>query len=431
VSPSGSLARLAGFINQAEKCLKCGLCLYQCPVYREKNDESLVARGRNSLILKMLNGEVDFTQEFKDNLSSCLLCNRCSMFCPAGIRSDQLVLSLRASVVKTQGLSLPKKIAYRQIIPFQRRFSRLLKLAHRFQKALPCYEGDLKRLPSFLSPFKDDRYIPNIDPVSLLEKLPEVVLQMPGTGIKKRVGFFVGCVFNLIWPEIGKSIIHFLSRNRMEVVIPQEQGCCGMPVLGAGDLETARVLADNAVNAFRNVDIVISGCATCSSALKHYPVYLADTEERARLYGEFSAKIKDLTEFIVDSKVLASAQVTYQGKKLRVTYHDPCHMARYQQLTKQPREILKSLDGVELVEMDGADDCCGMGGAFSISHHQLSQKIADNKIRSIIKTGADIVVTTCPGCMMQIQDGLLRHKMPQRVLHLAQLLNENPSPMSP
>ena len=413
------------FENQAEKCLKCGLCLYHCPVYREEHDESLVARGRNKLITELVNREVDFTKEFDANLGLCLACKRCSMFCPAGIHADQLILALRADLVRERGLSLPKKVAYRWLVPYRQRFALLLKLASKFQCLLPKYEGDFKRLPLFLSPLGKGRYVPYIASTSLIDQVPGIVSPAQGTEVKMRVGFFIGCVFNLIWSEVGKSIINFMVKNGIEVVIPKEQGCCGMPVSGAGDFETARILADNTVSVFNDLDLVVTGCATCSSALKHYQIYLANSEERVKAYGEFTAKVRDLTEFLVDDlKLPVSAYKTRHVEGLRVTYHDPCHMARYQNIVKQPRKILKSINGLEFVEMDGADDCCGMGGAFSIYHYQLSQRIADHKIESIKKTNADIVATTCPGCMIQLQDGLLRHKMPQKVLHLAQLLDE-------
>lgn len=418
---------LLRFEDQAEKCLKCGLCLYYCPVFREEHDESLVARGRNKLITELLSRQVDLTKEFDGNLGLCLACKRCSMFCPAGIHADQIMLALRADLVRERGLSLPKKAAYRWLIPYRQRFARLLKLAAKFQWFLPAYEGDFKRLPLFLSPLGKGRYVPHIASTSLIDQVPSVVPPPPGTQVKMRVGFFVGCVFNFIWPEIGKSIINFLVKNGIEVVIPKEQGCCGMPISGAGDFETARFLADNTVSVFSDLDFVVTGCATCSSALKHYQIYLADTEERVKSYGEFTAKVRDLTEFLVDDlKLPVSAYGTRHGESLRITYHDPCHLARYQNIVKQPRKILNSIGGLEFVEMEGADDCCGMGGAFSIYHYQLSQTIADRKIKSTKKTNADIVVTTCPGCMIQLQDSLLRHKMPQKVLHLAQLLNGEP-----
>ncbi|MCD6300396.1 MAG: (Fe-S)-binding protein, partial [Dehalococcoidales bacterium] len=150
----------------------------------------------------------------------------------------------------------------------------------------------------------------------------------------------------------------------------------------------------------------------------------ADTEERIKSYGEFGAKVRDFAEFLVDDlKLPESAYKTQHEKNLRVTYHDPCHLGRYQGVAKQPRKILRSINGLDFVEMDRADDCCGMDGTFSINHYQTSQQILKHKIESIRKTNADVVVVNCPGGMIQIQDGLLKHKMPQKVLHLAQLLD--------
>ena len=313
-----------------------------------------------------------------------------------------------------------------------------MKLAAMFQWLLPKYDGGFSHVPFFLPPLAvrrcvpripftslvEGRYVPHVAFTSLIDQVPSVVSPPQGTEVKMRVGLFIGCAFNFIWPEVGRSIINFLVKNGVEVVIPKEQGCCGMPALGAGDFETARTLADNAVSTFSDLDLVVTGCATGGHALKYYQTYLADTEERMKSYGEFSAKVRDLTEFLIDDlKLPDSAYKRRRGRKLRVTWHDPCHLARYQGITKQPRKILQSINGLEFIEMDRADDCCGMDGAFSIYHHPLSQKIANHKIWSIKKTRADIVVTTCPGGMIQLQDGLLRHKMPQKVLHLAQLLD--------
>jgi len=208
-------------------------------------------------------------------------------------------------------------------------------------------------------------------------------------------------------------------------LVPKEQGCCGAPVfLGAGDFDTGRKMADTNVKAFEDVDYIISDCATCTSALKDYAKYLADTPERKEAYTKFAEKVKDISEFLVDIlKLPASAYQPAPGVKgKKVTWHDPCHLVRHLGIKDQPRQIIKSIPGVEYVEMVNADRCCGMAGTFSIYYYDLSKKIADKKVEAIKSTEADIVASSCPGCEIQLIDSTIRQKVPVKVMHIMELL---------
>ena len=229
---------------------------------------------------------------------------------------------------------------------------------------------------------------------------------------------------DFVFPELGKKIIGFLTRNGVAVVVPRGQGCCGAPVfLGAGDFATGRRMADTNVRAFQDLDYIITDCATCASAMKDYVKFLADTGARKRDYAQFAAKIKDITEFLVDILKLPDSAygvaAEYRGKT--VTWHEPCHLGRYLGVKEQPRKILKSAAGIKYVEMPNADRCCGMAGTFSINYYELSRKIADKKTADIAATGADVVVTDCPGCQVQLIDGTTRHGLPQQVRHIMEL----------
>jgi glycolate oxidase iron-sulfur subunit len=240
-----------------------------------------------------------------------------------------------------------------------------------------------------------------------------------------RVGYFTGCMTDFVFPEVGKKIISFLTRNGVEVVVPREQGCCGAPVfLGAGDFETGRRFADTNVKAFEGFDYVISDCATCSSAMKDYIKFLADTPQREEAYARFGDKVKDITQFLVDVlKLPASAyRAAPEVKGKKVTWHDPCHLSRHMGVKEQPRQILKSIPDIEYVEMPNADRCCGMAGTFSIYFYDLSKKIADKKVGSIDIVGADIVATDCPGCEIQLIDSTLRRGNQVKVMHIMELL---------
>ena len=191
----------------------------------------------------------------------------------------------------------------------------------------------------------------------------------------------------------------------------------GRPPDGAGD-------GAKELEAFGEVDLVVTGCATCGSALKDYGTFF-EGEEREKQFDSFAAKVRDFSEFLFRDLKLTPEDLSSGAERkgnLKVTYHDPCHLSRYQGIKEEPRQVISAIPGVELIEMDGADQCCGMGGSFGLSYYDISKKIADKKASAIRKTGADAVVTTCPGCRMQLVDALNRHGLPQRVLHLAELL---------
>jgi glycolate oxidase iron-sulfur subunit len=255
--------------------------------------------------------------------------------------------------------------------------------------------------------------------------VPSVNKPTDGGKGRMRVGYFIGCATDFVFPHIGQMTIDFLTKHGVEVRVPKKQGCCGAPVwLGAGDFETGRRLADTNVKVFQEVDYVIADCATCTSALKEYPKYLANTPARDDAYKAFADKVRDLSDFLVN--VLKLPESAYEPsaevKGKRVTWHDPCHAIRYLGIKEQPRHILKSLPNLEFVEMVRADRCCGMAGAFSLHYYDLSKKIADKKAETIKETGADIVATACPGCMIHLTDTLRRKKMPQKVMNIIELL---------
>jgi glycolate oxidase iron-sulfur subunit len=258
--------------------------------------------------------------------------------------------------------------------------------------------------------------------------LPERNTPPPEIETTCTVGYFTGCMTDFVFPDLGKKIVSFLNRNGVKVIMPKGQGCCGAPVfLGAGDFVSGRRFADANVRVFKGLEYIITDCATCASAMKDYVTFLADTDERMREYAQFAGKIKDITEFLVDVIQLPASAYhvarEYRGKT--VTWHEPCHLGRHLGVKEQPRKILKSVPDITYVEMPRADRCCGMAGAFSLHYYDLSRRIADRKAADIASTEADIVVTDCPGCQIQLIDGVLRNGMPQQVMHIMELFEED------
>jgi len=414
------------FENDLSQCMKCGFCTFWCPVYQEERIEASVARGKNMMIRALLAGKLDYTQEYADRLNKCTLCMTCTANCPAKANIPNVIVAARADAVKARGLKFPYNIVYRWLLPRRRLFGWVVRFASRFQGVfMPKTEGTIRHLSMFLSALGKGRHIPQIAPKFLRQMLPVVNMPPNGVKTKMRVGYFSGCMTDFVLPELGKHIINFLTRNGVEVVVPREQGCCGAPVfLGAGDFETGRKMADANVKAFEGLDYVISDCASCTSSLRDYAKFLADTPQRKKAYEKFAKKVKDISEFLID--VLELPKSAYKpsaaAKGKKVTWHDPCHLNRHLGITSQPRQVIKSISGVEYIEMPNADRCCGMAGAFSLHYYDLSKDIGDKKAASIESTGADIVVTSCPGCEIQLIDSTVRNKVPVKVMHIMELI---------
>ena len=415
------------FSNELKQCIECGNCTFWCPIYQQRPKEEYVARGKNKIIRSLLNENGEYTKDVIDILGMCTLCGTCAEHCPVGSKVQSIIIAARADKAKLKGLGLLMGFVYQQLIPRRKLFGMVIRFASYFQKVmLPKSEGKLRHLPLFLSGIFEGRQIPMIADRYLRDIIPEINKVKSQRETKYRVAYFMGCATDFIYPEIGIKLVEYLTKNGVEVIVPKAQGCCGAPIwLGAGDFETGRKIADNNVKIFKNAEYIITNCATCSSAMKEYTKYLANNDERASKYSDYAKKIYDISEFIVDvlkppaDTIRADNQ--YSGKT--ITWHDPCHLRRYQKIHVQPRELLTKMNNVKYEEMREAERCCGMAGAFSVYHYDVSREIADKKAQSIGETHADIVATGCPGCMIQLTDTLNRNKIKKDVKHIIELMD--------
>ena len=427
----------------AAKCRSCGTCHSVCPVFAELKIESSAARGKVALVKAILAGEVDATKTFDDRLQLCLNCKACVANCPNEVQVDDLVLAARSGLVEAGRLPFVKRIAFRFLL----RRGRLLPPFGRFGsfiqrvllRGLPGNSVYRRLLP--IVRMDRDRVFPEFAPVALTRSMPELVraIGSDGSGARtsaagfapRRIGFFVGCATNLVYPETGRAIVRTLSRAGFDVVIPRRQVCCGTPVFNSGDYVTARELARKNIEVFKNanVEAVIVCCASGGLALKR------EYEETLGIEGGFGIPVFDFTEFLSREGVLAdrrgvegdapgddSADATPAGGGLRVTYHEPCHLVRGQGITEEPRELIRSLPWVEFVEMRDSDRCCGGGGSFTFMHYDVASLIGERKAECIRETEADIVVTECPSCVMQLRDMVVRYGIDVEVIALADLL---------
>ena len=418
------LTELKKIEQYADQCMKCGFCSFFCPVYQEEKVETSVARGKNYLVRQVLAGKQEFTPALGEIIGKCLLCKRCVANCPSKTQIDRVVVAARAQMVKDKGLGFIKNFLFRKVMANRKAFGRYVKLASAFQFLLPKTEGQIRHLPDFIKALGHKRNIPTLAKTFLRDQVKPVY--KPAGKPVMKVAFFMGCATDFIYPDLGLKLIDFLVKHNIEVVVPDTQNCCGAAIYFSGDFVTGRMLADKNREAFNDpsIDYIVTACGTCSSTLKDYAKYLPDTPEQKDRYEAFAGKIKDSTEFLIDVLKLSPESFTlkkeFQGKT--ATWHDPCHLIRYQNIKDQPRAILKALKGLTYVEMPNADLCCGMGGSFSVYHYDLTKKIAAKKMAGIKSTNADIVVTACPGCMINLIDNVLHNKMPQKVYHLLELV---------
>jgi glycolate oxidase iron-sulfur subunit len=412
------------YLDEVNRCMKCGFCMYNCPIYKVDHVESHVARGRNILIRQAIDNIIPADDAYGERLSYCLLCGRCEAICPAKVPSPSINIAARAEIVNRKGFSLPKRLIYQGILKDRPLMAGLLGLASSVP-GLSVKDGiPLRHMADITSIFTKGLSIPKLSRPFLSARLPSRTLPPAGIKTRGQVAFFPGCTFEFFFADIGEGIVSVLAKAGYEVVYVQDLSCCGLAVRSAGDIPTAQLMAKHNIEKLASFDHIITGCATCGSALKDYGKWFSDDEAWQKRASSFSSKVSDFSEFL--------AKEDYQPPPLEpitVTYHDPCHMKWHQGISNQPRQLLRSIKGINFVEMDGADNCCGMGGMFSIAHRDISLAIQDKKMQSIIKTGAQIVVTSCPGCIIQLRDGVRRLKLPVQVMHISELMRgqtENP-----
>ncbi|MDP2991924.1 MAG: (Fe-S)-binding protein [Deltaproteobacteria bacterium] len=406
-------------------CNKCGTCMSVCPVYQVTGMEVYAPRGKLSLIEANREGGLPFSDRFAELLSYCLLCGACSNACPAGVNADASIQEARARLVEEKGLPAGKRCFFHYLLDSEHLLPFILKGGSLIQsllcKRIPEDSGLHCRFP--ISLLAGRSWLPSLaSPFFLENDLPEE------TSAPARAAYFAGCVTNYLFPNVGKAILNIFDFLGEPIYVPNKQKCCGFPAFAAGDKETARSLARANISAFMDgrVDYIITACASCSSHLRfNYPKLLADDPVFAEKAAEFSAKVIDISAFLFHKKCFSRQLSALTSKKnsLKVTYHDPCHFRFREKIFQEPRLLIKSLPGVDFCEPAGGAACCGHGGLFSITHYDISQRILDRRMAALKEVGADILVTSCMGCLLQWKEGLSRHGINARAVHLVELFD--------
>ncbi|WP_371380960.1 (Fe-S)-binding protein [Sporomusa aerivorans] len=400
------------FQEESFKCIRCGLCQMVCPIYAELGAEPAVARGKVRLVKELIDGQVTVSSRLKEIMDLCLNCKACVANCPPMVQTDKLVLAARAHIAEQAGLPFPVKAALHNFLPSNGMQSFAAQMAYFYQSSglqkLVRASGVLGTVSADMA--KQEGLMPQFAPRTFRNILSQLPRKKGG---KIRVAYFLSCMTNMVNPDLGKAVIDVLERHGCEVIIPPAVQCCGTPHLAYGDIEMAKTLAAHNVNALMETgaEAVIVDCATCGGALKEYGELLPET-------ADFSSKVRDISEFLVDVGIKAGNKPI----EAIVTYHDSCHLSRGQGVRTQPREILKAIPGIVFKEMPEADRCCGGAGSFGMKHYELSQRILDHKLNNAESVNAAIIAAGCPACRMQISHGIERRKLPMTVEHPIQLL---------
>lgn len=401
-----------------DRCVHCGLCLNACPTYRELRLEMDSPRGRIFQMLQVANG-TPITESYVHHIDLCLACRGCETACPSGVQYGRLVEAARAEIEYTierpWRQRLARDLVFNKILPSRFWLQTLGWLLHFYQSS-----GVQKAvrasglLPARLR--KVEALSPPVETPFFYDFYGKV---LPAEGQKRyRVAFLGGCIANLSFARLNEATVRVLQKNGCEVSIPEAQVCCGALHVHAGLRDEARWLASRNIDELVDggFDAIITNAAGCGSTLKEYGE-LFDNESRAH---RFSSLVKDVTEFLSSIDLAPIAR----SLPVKVTYQDSCHLAHGQKVRAAPRKLLQAIPGLEFVEMANSDLCCGSAGIYNVLHTDMSMALLDKKMTAVQSTGATVIATANPGCMLQLQAGVRNRGTQQRVVHVVELLDE-------
>jgi glycolate oxidase iron-sulfur subunit len=405
------------------RCIHCGLCLNHCPTYRLWGMEADSPRGRIRQMLLIDQGRLELGESFVTHIDRCLDCRACETACPSGVEYGKLVELARAQIeqrYKRPWVSRAiRELVYRRLLPFPRRIAGLARLLRFYQstglETLARGSGLLR----LMGLENQARLLPRIDREFFFSRLGKT---FPARGQRRaRVAFFAGCIAQVAFSRLNNATIRVLQANGCEVVVPVGQVCCGALAAHAGLRDVARDLGRANLDVFlrEDCDAVITNAAGCGSTLKEYASLFAPSDPAHERATQFAARMRDVTQFLVELGLSSSLRPL----PMRVTYQDSCHLVHGQKIREAPRELIRSVPGVELAEMPLADHCCGSAGVYNATQPGASMALLKEKMEAACGTGARAIVTANPGCILQLQAGAAIHRTDQEVLHVVELID--------
>ncbi len=407
--------------SQVNRCIRCGACANVCPVYRLVGGHKMghIYIGAIGLILTYFFHGKD---KAKNLVQNCINCEACKDVCAGGIDLPRLIKEIHARILEEDGHPLPNMLLGK-VLKNRKLFHGLLRAAKWGQKPVAEKDGFIRHLPLIFSKEHSFRALPTIAETPFRDwwKDNKPHVEKP----KHRVALFSGCVQDFVYPEQMAAAVKVFAANDVAMEYPMEQSCCGLPVQMMGEMKTSKEVAIQNLRAFElgAYDYIITLCASCAGHLKHnYPKLVMDKPALKLKADEFASKVIDYSSFVHD--VLKVEEKDYKKVDTKATYHAPCHLCRGLDVHEAPRKLIET-GGMEYVECSEEEVCCGFGGTFSMKFPELSAELLSNKLNNVEETGAEVLLTDCPGCIMQLRGGLKTRGSKVKVQHIAEIMAEN------
>lgn len=415
--------------NQLAQCMRCGFCLPACPTYRETGQEEASPRGRIALMKALSEGLITPDQRIIDQMELCLGCRACEPACPAGVPFGQLLEQARSIIAEPLPRSpmsrFLRRLFFHWLFPYPRRLRLIGSIIAFYQRSgmqqLFRHFGIPRLFPTPLEEM--EKVLPQANPRGVRKYLGHTI---PAQGKKRsRVGLFHGCIMDILFTKTNINTVQLLTKAGYEVVIPSGQTCCGALHAHAGEKKWAIHLAEKNIAAFQQAEVewIVSNAGGCGAMLREYPHLLRHHGNLLADAHTFSHSIQDVSQLLLQAQ---GALPLHNLSAQLVTYQDSCHLRNGMGVVQEPRQLLRSTPGITLVEMKEADRCCGSAGIYNLTHPGLSLSLLDKKMEDLRATKVDTLVTTNPGCFLQMKMGVLRAGLTHRIriLHLVDLLAE-------
>ncbi len=376
------------------KCVHCGFCLPACPTYSLLGEEMDSPRGRIILMKSVLEGEIEI-DDAMPYIDRCLACLGCVTACPSGVPYGELINPFRAYSYDRRSLPPGKRLSRlieKETIPYPHRFKRMARVGRIGKPIANLFPAQIQAMVDLLpGSFPPEKKLPGL---------------YPAIGKRRaRVALLTGCVQQVLAPNINWATLRVLAINGVEIVIPENQSCCGGLAFHSGDKISAFSLARNNMLVFpQDVDAIITNAAGCGSTMHEYPLLFKDSEYH-ELAQQFSQRVFDISVFLHKLGMTPPPELAYP---LTIVYQDACHLAHAQGITKEPRELLSQIPNLAIIPMAEADMCCGSAGSYNIEQPTIAHELGRRKVKNILETKAEAVVTGNIGCLIQIRNHLMK-----------------------
>ena len=409
--------------EKISKCNKCGFCQEVCPTYIITKNEANVARGRIRLAHLVCEGNYKWGSEpeIEQHIKSCLLCKACVINCPSSVATDKIIMEAREKINAANGFSFFHKTAYRGIFAKQKRFKAVTRLARFYQHSGARRLVRNSKILEIMQKVKRmEDLLPPLPKKSFFQQAPDLIKKI--NKHKYKVGYYVGCATNAFFSQVAIATVKVLQHHECRVYVPEVE-CCGGPHQSAGDFDEAKRLAKDVIGKFadKDLDYIVIDCATCGNTLKEYAELLKD-DEYSQKAQKISDKIIDVNKFALEHLEINLAEL--KDVNYIVSYHDPCHGVRGLKVSHEPRALIKLIPGIEFIEMKQANLCCGGAGSYCFLQDDNSEAILQLKMSRFIETGANVLATSCPACMMQLGHGLRSRNFKADTFHPIELLDK-------